>query len=170
MAIIVEDGTGKTDAESYISVADADTYFSNRGNVAWAALSEPGKEAALRQATDYMLSVFRWNGTRTSATQALDWPRSGAMLYGHFLASNVVPEVVRRACAELAVRASTESLSPDTEPFVTEKTIGPLTTKYAASSRPQSEASRFPGIAGMLSDLLDIGAMGGGNQVKLVRG
>jgi hypothetical protein len=35
MALIVEDGTGKTDANSYSSVATADTYFALRGITAW---------------------------------------------------------------------------------------------------------------------------------------
>ena len=37
MALIVEDGTAKSDAESFISGTDADTYFSKRGNATWAA-------------------------------------------------------------------------------------------------------------------------------------
>ena len=52
MSLVVEDGTGKADAESYISVADADTYHSNRGNTDWAALTTTEKEQLLRGATD----------------------------------------------------------------------------------------------------------------------
>jgi hypothetical protein len=66
MTLTVEDGTGKADAESYISVADADTYFTARNNATWAALSTSDKEAALRKATDYMLQAYRvrWAGMR----------------------------------------------------------------------------------------------------------
>lgn len=169
MDLIVEDGTGKPDAESYISVSDADVYFSNRGNAVWAALAAPAKESALRQATDFMFAAYRWAGSRTTAAQALDWPRAGAVLNDLLVPSDVVPEVVRRACAELALRASAGSLSPDAEPVVTEKTIGPLTTKYATPKRSQSDAERYPGITAMLSGLLDRGAMSG-NQINLVRG
>lgn len=35
MALIVEDGTGLSTAESFISVADAVTYHTNRGNTSW---------------------------------------------------------------------------------------------------------------------------------------
>ena len=35
MALEVEDGTGKSTAESYISVADATTYHTARGNSTW---------------------------------------------------------------------------------------------------------------------------------------
>ena len=40
MAIVTEDGTGKADAESYISVADASTYHAARGNTEWADVVE----------------------------------------------------------------------------------------------------------------------------------
>lgn len=35
MSLIVEDGTGLPDAESYASVAFADAYFTARNNSAW---------------------------------------------------------------------------------------------------------------------------------------
>ena len=38
MALIVEDGTGLANAESYVSVADATTYHTNYGNTAWTAI------------------------------------------------------------------------------------------------------------------------------------
>lgn len=166
MAIIVEDGTGLPNAEAYISTADADTYHGNRGNAAWAALAAPAKEAALRQATDFMSTALRWAGSRVSATQALDWPRTGTELNGYPVASDVVPEPVRRACAELALRASAGSLLPDAEQVVVEETVGPLTTKYAAPSA--SGAGMFPSVVAMLSGLL--ASSGSRNQIKLVRG
>ncbi len=85
MSIIVEDGTGLATAESYISVADASTYFTARGNTTWDALDEgeatAAREAALRLATDYMTAVYRdrWEGVRYTEGQALCWPRSGVV-------------------------------------------------------------------------------------------
>ena len=49
MSLIVEDGTGKSTSESYISVADASTYFAARAVTSWAALATDAlREAALR--------------------------------------------------------------------------------------------------------------------------
>lgn len=163
-ALVVEDGTGLPNADSYISTSDADTYHGNRGNAAWAAMAAPAKESALRQATDFM-STLRWSGVRATSTQALDWPRAGTELNGFTIAANVVPEAARRACAELALRASAGSLSPDAEPVVLEETVGPLTTKYAAPSA--SGAGMFPAVVAMLSGLL---ASSSRNQVTMVRG
>ena len=39
MSLIVEDGSGLSNSESYVSVADADTRQSNLGNDTWATLT-----------------------------------------------------------------------------------------------------------------------------------
>ena len=43
MALTVEDGTGLVNADAYISVADADTYFLASANATWAAATSPAK-------------------------------------------------------------------------------------------------------------------------------
>lgn len=133
MAIVIEDGSGKPDAEAYISVADADTYFSNRGNTAWAALTTAAKEAALRLSTDYMEAAYgpRWCGERATDTQALSWPRTDV----DGVADDVVPEAVKRANAELAVRASAGALLADQGAQVKSETVGPISVTYADGAR-----------------------------------
>lgn len=127
MALVVEDGTGLADAEAYISVADADTYFAARGNATWAALTTEAKEQALRLGADYMGAVYgpRWCDDRLTATQALDWPRG---VQG-------VPEAVKRANAELAVRASAGPLLADQGAAVQSETVGPISVTYAEGAR-----------------------------------
>lgn len=143
MALIVEDGSIVAGAESYITLADADAYFTARGNATWAALADADKEAALRKATDYMVGRYglRWKGERVSELQALDWPRSCAYANGFLIASDTVPEAVQRACAELAVRASVADLSPDVGAQVKSETVGPISVTYADGAR-QSDAYR----------------------------
>ena len=53
MALIVEDGSGLSGANSYASTAQADTYASDRGLTAWTG-DTATKEAALIRATDYL--------------------------------------------------------------------------------------------------------------------
>lgn len=75
MAFLVEDGTGLTDATAYISVADADAYFSDVTNSNWSAASTSEKENAIIKATRYMEKRFgaRWKGIIASSTQGLSW-------------------------------------------------------------------------------------------------
>ena len=44
--MIVENGTGLPNADSYVSVEFADSYFSARGVSAWVALTQTQKEQA----------------------------------------------------------------------------------------------------------------------------
>ncbi len=178
MALIVEDGTGLANAESYISVADADTYHSNRNVTAWAALSTPIKEGCLRKATDFIEGVYRavWKGTRMKSqiNQALNWPRAyvymDPFLHGadgefpYLFPNNVVPNEVKNACASLALRASTKVLDQDKARQINQKTVGPITIKYDQNS---SDAVEYSQIDKMLSAYLEVSASS--NMVKLVR-
>lgn len=143
MSLIVEDGTIVTNAESYISVAAADTYHTSRGAASWLLLTVTDKENALRRATDFMVGRYRlrWKGARTTFRQALDWPRQGVVTddfagsaspgyYGFFLPYDQIPKEVTRACAELALRAASGPLLEDQEQKVIQETVGPITTKY----------------------------------------
>jgi hypothetical protein len=169
MSLIVEDGTGKADAESYISVADATTYHAARGNADWAnAASDAVREQALRKATDFMTQRYqlRWAGYKLTITQALDWPRSYVKRPGiwpsYYERSDVVPVEVQRACAELALRVvQGTTLAPDLQPQVESEQVGPIKTTYARGARQDTE---FQVVDMGLSALLV-----GGNGARVLR-
>ena len=165
MSIIVEDGTGLATAETYISVADADTYFSNRGVTDWASLSTAVKEQSLRKSTDDMIGRYRnrWQGVRLSETQALDWPRQGVVVDSWSVPSDEVPTEVARACAQLALKANTEVLSPDLEQGKIKEKVDVIEVEYDQYS-PQKK--RFTAVDNMLAPFLK---PGGGVNVELLR-
>jgi hypothetical protein len=119
MALVVEDGTGLANAESYASVADADTRLAARGFALWDTMSEAEKEQALRRSTDYMVQVYRnrWAGTRVTTTQALDWPRIDvprldvAGSYSEYPSDELPAEIVW-ACIDLAYKGAGGPLTP----------------------------------------------------------
>lgn len=174
MTIVVEDGTGKSNAESYCTVAEATAYFSNIGNVAWAALaSDAIREQSLRKATYFMLGRYRsrWAGYRKTIVQALDWPRSimpikdAPVLYGgsaSYYDDSSVPQVVKDACASLALRATSASLLADQSRTKKSVTIGPITTVYDDVA---GQATIYAEIDAMLAPFLK----SGGNVVTMVR-
>lgn len=87
MTLILEDGSGVADANSYASEAMADAYFETRGNTAWGDYTGD-KEALLIRATAWIDATYynRFPGVRTNgADQALLWPRkAGVLVYGVF--------------------------------------------------------------------------------------
>lgn len=79
--MIVEDGTGLPNADSYVAVAFADDYFSARGVSEWSALTTTKKEQALIKATDFIDNVFQWYGKKEFKEQALRFPRVNIVDY-----------------------------------------------------------------------------------------
>lgn len=172
MSLIVEDGTGRADAESYASVPEADAHHAALGNEAsWLDLDTDVKEVALRKAANFMRQVYRprWAGTRVRYEQRLDWPRYGVMVDGFAVLSNTVPQDVKEACIELAFRsAQGEELLPDQEAGnsqVKREKIGPLDTEYFENS--VGAAERFQSVTAMLTPYF--GATGGSGMMKVVR-
>lgn len=103
MSIVIEDGTGKADAQSYASAADATTYHTAHGNAAWTG-SDALKEAALVRATAWLDDAFyyRWPSVKLLSTQALEFPRVAAMDNdGYALA--LVPAMLKAALYEAAL-------------------------------------------------------------------
>jgi len=155
MAIVVEDGTGKSDAVSYVTVAYADAYHLARGNTSWTGADEV-KEAALIRATDYLDGKYstRWPGTRESTTQALDWPRVNAYDVDNYILSDV-PEGVKKSICEAAlvelVDAGALSEEQDRGGQVAREVVGPIETEYFAGA-PASTV--YPAIARCLSRIL----------------
>lgn len=174
MALIVEDGSGLSNAESFISVADADTYFTNRGNASWDAIStEAEKEVALRKATDYMEQTYRsrWVGVRVSATQALSWPRLDVEVDGFPVDGDVVPVEVERACAELALRAHSAALLADvdkTTPQVIREKLDVMEVQYSDNSSAPGYI-QYSAVDRMLAPYLPEGSGRSIKSIELTR-
>ncbi|MCQ2086570.1 MAG: hypothetical protein MJZ37_00640 [Bacilli bacterium] len=74
---IVEDGTCVPNANSYITLEDANQYFTNKNRADWLALSDVEKQANLIIGTQYVDALFIWKGVRMYETQSLAFPRVG---------------------------------------------------------------------------------------------
>lgn len=108
----VEDGTGLLGANAYIETSFADTYFSEREKLEWAALTSTKKQAAIILATDYIEVRFGrfFLGEKLVPESALSFPRTGISDYYDGL-----PLVLKKACAEYAYRVKDAPLAPDPE-------------------------------------------------------
>jgi hypothetical protein len=103
LTLIVEDGSGMSTAESYVSAADASTYFAAHGGAttAWTAATSGEQEAALRYARVWMDARYMWPGSIMKLSQALEWPRYGAFDSDGRIYLGV-PQVIKDAQCELA--------------------------------------------------------------------
>lgn len=114
LTLVKEDGTGKSDANSYASVADGDSYFEGHLYAsAWTGASGTSKAAALVMATRVIDAEFQFNGVRANESQALQWPRAECrdpdrastgwgVRSAECVPVDVVPAAVVQATCELA--------------------------------------------------------------------
>jgi len=164
MALIVEDGTGKPDAESYVSVADAGTYAAARG-LTFPVSTAPEialAEQALRRATELLDAKYgpRFAGTWAVDGQALAWPRLYASYRLSPISETTIPVQVIAATVQAAVRelAAPGSLSPDVttgQIVKRERVEGAVEVEYAVGSA--GVASQTPVVSiidGILAPLI----------------
>ncbi len=92
---------GAATANSYASVAEADAYLAVRGDTStWTALTTGAKESKLQWAAIY-LDTLTFKGTRSTSTQALQWPRIGVVDRDGFDVDGI-PQALKNAQAEMA--------------------------------------------------------------------
>jgi hypothetical protein len=104
MSLTVEVGSGVTGANSYNSLASADSYFELRGNSDWSDGSDDDKEASLIKGCQLM-ELFDWVGTKTDSTYPLEWPRRGVTdKNGFYISATGIPMQVKWIQMELALR------------------------------------------------------------------
>lgn len=171
MAFVVEDGTGKEDANAYSDVAFADSHFTDKGLTAKWGSDEAAKKAAIIRATEYM--DLRWGSSlggnieSKSPRQALQIPREN--LYdSHGFIVEGVPTNWKKACCEYALISLTSDLMPNPvnatntgQSVTSSKTkIGPLEFEYAFSkSQGDALVKSYPIPDLMVQDYLTAGSV-----------
>ena len=110
MALTLIETSGAADANTYISAADADTYFESRvGGLSWDDIDSEEREKALVHATRVLDYSYDWSGYKTDDEQALDWPRESVWDKNELLLDeDTIPTKVEEATCELAYFLTTE--------------------------------------------------------------
>lgn len=164
MAFTVEDGTGKADANSYITIAFADSYFLDRAVAAWTG-ADSVKQAALIKATDFIDA--RWGkkflGVKQFPTvQALQFPRTGKDNDGNAM-DDLVPVAVQKACAEYALRALSGELAPDPtvdasgrQVLSSRRKVGPIETETSYSTASVTGIRPYPAADMLLRSVVRV--------------
>lgn len=164
MSLVVEDGSGKSDAQSYISVADAATYGALISTL-WATASDAAKESALQLATQYLDLKYGlvFVGDKKLDTQALEWPRNNAIdAAGITVANYSVPQQIKIATIEIAcaiIAGDTPlAASEDITTVQSESVqIGPLSFSQTGSGR--STVKRYPKVEKLVARFISNSTM-----------
>lgn len=129
MAVTIVATAKATNANSFLSLADADTYMDGlASDTEWDAATTDQQNRALKSATD-RLDQERYHGRRTDANQRLSFPRTG--IYdrdGDLYDQDTIPRPVEEATAELAnaiIKGEYDPAETGLEAFKNVK-VGPL--------------------------------------------
>lgn len=151
MALVVETGAGLANADAYVSLADADTYFAAHGSpTAWTGATDAQQESAIRYATLWIDSRYQWPGGVLVSTQALAWPRGGVVDgEGRYVASDALPARLVQATCEAALEHLSTALNEIIARggAIASETIGPISVDYFQSA---TAGRTFPYIDGLL--------------------
>jgi hypothetical protein len=152
LTLIKEDGTGLPDANSYANVTDADAYHDGHLYAStWTGATTANKEKGLVLATRLIDSSYQFNGWKTKSTQALQWPREGAIdpdrktlklsplsnVFGPFFEGDKIPKSLVDATCEMAreVLTADRTDAPDGEGIVQVSLVGSVTVIFDKQDR-----------------------------------
>ena len=121
MALVLEDGTGLTNAESYVDESYVNAYFLKRGNTEWDSITN--KESRIVLAMDFIENNYTYIGTKLVSTQSLSFPR---LINGE----TVYPIAIKNALCELALKANSGDLLQDTGKTTIREKVGTLEVEY----------------------------------------
>ena len=119
--LVIENGEGLSNSESYVDVDYVDAYFLKRGINEWASLTN--REQLIIRAMDYIENNYTYQGTKLVSTQALQFPR---LINGE----TVYPIALKNAVCELALKSNEEDLLADTDKTTIREKVGTLEVEY----------------------------------------
>lgn len=152
--MVVEDGTGLLDSNSYVSLEYADDYFSSHGFNKWEELTESEKEVLMVNATDYVDNIFDWKGIKETQEQSLAFPRSNLYTKDGYLVEGVPKQLKDAVCEAIKQMISNQTLfkTSNENGAVTSERIGELSFTYDVSQKTEN-ATLYEAINSRLKGL-----------------
>ena len=154
---------GASDANSYVTLAEAEIYFADRMHAsAWAALTDEVKSALLISSSRMLDWHIKWKGSKTAQTQSMSWPRTGAIRSdGTEIDSDALPQEVKTAVYEQAFsNIVSDRTTEDPLAGIGQLQAGPLMIKAGPEKPNQTNAKPLPShVYSILKDLYQSGGV-----------
>lgn len=150
--IVVEDGTGLTNSNSYISETDFEAYASDRGITLTGDTNN-----LLIQAMDY-IEAQPFKGYKNTEAQALQWPRGNVTIDGFYIDTTEIPQLLKDALCETAMGVDVGNNPLATEDRATKREkVGDIEVEYMDGAR---NSTYLKAAESKLSKLLKAGSNG----------
>jgi len=123
---IVEDGTGKENATSYVTVAEYVQYWENRGTD-YSTVVATTVQGYLNSATEWIDMSYKFIGAKADDNQALEWPRYDV----DDIDSDEIPTDLKSAVCYMAAQVKTGINQIDSG--VTSESYGKISKTYSTN-------------------------------------
>jgi len=153
MALIIEDGTGVEDANTYLSLADARELASTRGITLSA--SDPELSGQLVSAADRLTTYEnRFTGVRMTGIQGLSYPRANSYRYGSSFPNDAIPKELKLAQVMLvSILEEGGFIWASSVSGIKSEQVGPLETVYTDDAANSVGNPDLPVIDAILEPL-----------------
>jgi len=135
MALVVEDGSVVTGANSYVTVAEYKTWADARG---FTYGTDSVVEQNILRAMDF-LERQNFIGNKANENQPLQWPRTEALIDGYYADATEIPPDVKRSLYE-ATKSEIDGISEiaNLERRTIREKIGDIEVQYDSSSESRT--------------------------------
>lgn len=152
---------GAPDANSYVTVDEANAYFGDAfGRGLWAAATTADREALVITASRYLDQYVNWYGVPTDPDQSMGWPRSGTSY-----PNDQIPSKLKYATFELAYYILEGGGLAFAQQTVDSVKVGPISVDFSKNS---TDAGIPSFIESLISDL-GTPIIVGGNTVRMAK-
>lgn len=132
MALVIEDGSVVSGANSYVTLAEFKAWADAR-DITYNA-DDNALEAQILRAMDYLERLF-FIGNKANENQSLQWPRTEALIDGYYADATEIPKEVKTALYEATVveAAGYSELENQSRKTLRER-VGDIEVQYADNS------------------------------------
>lgn len=128
MALIIENGTIVTEANSYVTTLELTAYATARG----ITISDDEEQLLIR-AMDYIESLA-YQGVKSNSEQSLQWPRYDVVIDDYLVSSDTIPNELKKGQIEVALAIDNgQDPQADIARLKSSVKVGEIAVTYEAS-------------------------------------
>ena len=156
--LIVEDGSGISDSNSYCDLDFALEYCVNHGYTSWIDMTEDEQKVYLIKGTSFVDNFYEWKGYKRTSVQSLESPRNGLIdnnrteILG--IPNNLKKAVIEAAFINLSSEVDNLFVSRDENGAIKRQKVDELEVEYFGESETAEAEAEYKTTYQVLNKLL----------------
>lgn len=158
VTLIVEDGSGISDSNSYCDLDFALEYCVNHGYTSWIDMTEDEQKVYLIKGTSFVDNFYEWKGYKRTSVQSLEFPRDGLIdnnkteILG--IPNNLKKAVIEAAFINLSSEVDNLFVSRDENGAIKRQKVDELEVEYFGESEATETEAEYKTTYQVLNKLL----------------